>query len=139
MARLEECEKLKLYIEEISGKFETAQMENYKVGNSVIDAVLNYYISMLDTNVDIQILGICSENIKMSDVELCTVVSNIIQNAVEALAELTDADKRLFVECQRVKGYIQMKVKNSCQADKIIFDNKVESQRLLSVKRLNMV
>lgn len=117
-----ESDKVRSYVEEINGKITNGKKGNYVVGNSVIDAVINYYVSMLDEDVKVEIEGVCSENIKMSDVELCTVVSNIIQNAIEALAALTEGERRLFVGFQKAKGYVQMQVLNSCKNATIVFD-----------------
>ncbi len=113
---LVECgdlERVKNYIKGIEGNLHSNHNKVYIVGNSVIDVVLNYYISMLDTGVKVSIEGICAKNIGMSDVELCTVISNLIQNAEEALNRSVSDDKYLKIKFDSAEGYLNMQIRNS--------------------------
>lgn len=113
LIHLGNLEKVKDYVEGMQGKLQPNQSKIYMVGNDVIDVVLNYYISMLNSDVKVAIEGECLRKIKMSDVELCIVVSNLIQNATEALNQLDTSDKGLEIEFVHHKGYLLMRIKNT--------------------------
>lgn len=113
LIHLGNLEKVRDYVEGMQGKLQPNQNKIYMVGNDVIDVVLNYYISMLNSDVKVTIEGECLRKIKMSDVELCTVVSNLIQNATEALNQLDTSDKGLEIEFVHHKGYLLMRIKNT--------------------------
>ncbi len=113
LIHLGNLEKVRDYVEGMQGKLQPSQNKIYMVGNDVIDVVLNYYISMLNSDVKVTIEGECLRKIKMSDVELCTVVSNLIQNATEALNQLDVSDKGLEIEFVHHKGYLLMRIKNT--------------------------
>ena len=113
LIHLGNLEKVRDYVEGMQGKLQPNQNKIYMVGNDVIDVVLNYYISMLNSDVKVTIEGECLHKIKMSDVELCTVVSNLIQNATEALNQLDTSDKGLEIEFVHHKGYLLMRIKNT--------------------------
>ena len=119
-----EINKLQNYIEEITGKLYTIQGEMYRVGNDVVDVVLNYYISMLPTDVVVKVVGVCASNIGISDFELCTVVSNLIQNAEEALKKEGIEKRYLWIEFGRMEGYVLMKIRNSIVRNSVILDKK---------------
>lgn len=74
---------------------------------------------MLKEGVEVSITGKCASDIKMRDVELCTVVSNLIQNAEEALNKSESENCYLKVDFQNSKGYMQMQIRNSIPEDSI--------------------
>lgn len=134
MIDLGDIEKVKDYVCGMEGKLSPNDSKTYIVGNDVIDVVLNYYISLLDENVKVKIEGECHNNIKMSDVELCTVVSNLIQNATEALNQLDISEKILEIEFLDKKGYLFMKIINTIFYGNLCMGSKGE-KNFLTTKR----
>lgn len=119
-------EKVKNYIRGMEGSFNSNYNKVYIVGNSVVDAVLNYYISMLEKGVKVSVDGICSEKIKMTDAELCTVISNLIQNAEEALNRSAADNKYLNINFNSIDRYLNIRIKNSITENAVHLDNKNE-------------
>ena len=78
---------------------------------------------MLDTGVKVSIEGICAKNIGMSDVELCTVISNLIQNAEEALNRSVSDDKYLKIKFDSAEGYLNMQIRNSIAENMLYLDS----------------
>lgn len=105
--------KVQNYIESIVTNLHSIQNKAYTVGNSVVDAVLNYYISMLNTGIKVDVSGECPSNIDLDDVELCAIVSNLIQNAVEALNESDTYDNYIKIKFESNKEYMYMKIINN--------------------------
>ena len=85
LAQQGELEAVKQYINGIHGEMERIQKCCYSVGNMVLDAVLNRYLSMLPEDVKIRVSGFLQEQLPISDVELCTIFSNLMRNSVEEL------------------------------------------------------
>jgi sensor histidine kinase regulating citrate/malate metabolism len=83
------------------------------VGNEILDAILNYYLPSLKENVKISVTGKCIGNIKVSNMDLCTIFSNLIQNAVEEVAGDSTNEKELYVWIQEGKSYLQIEIINS--------------------------
>lgn len=124
LAQNEEINKIQEYIKNIENDLYYIEKRVFFVGNSVIDAVLNYYASLLDDDIDISIVGKCASEVKINDVELCTIISNLVQNATEALKLAKDVERYLKIEFWVEKNYMGMKIKNSYSGEKIVMDDK---------------
>lgn len=118
LAEREELGEVKQYIDEMQGQIIKIQKRSYSIGNSVIDAVLNYYLPMLQEGVEIKVRGYLEEDLSISDVELCIIFSNIIQNSVEELKKQQNGRKYLEVKIHTGKQDFIIKVCNSAQGKK---------------------
>ena len=96
LAERGELREVKKYITEIQGELVKIQKRCYSVGNPIMDAVLNYYLPALHGDVEIKIRGYLGETLLISDVELCIIFSNMIQNSVEEIKKQHNANKYLI-------------------------------------------
>ena len=71
------------YVEEIQGDIVKIQQKCYSIGNTIIDAFLNYYVQMLEDDVEVNVTGCLTREVAISDVELCTIFSNLIKNSLQ--------------------------------------------------------
>lgn len=85
LAKQGEMKPVADYVEEIQGDIVKIQQKCYSIGNTIIDAFLNYYVQMLEEDVEVSVTGCLTQEIAISDVELCTIFSNLIKNSVEEL------------------------------------------------------
>lgn len=108
-------EKIRDYLENMEGRIELIRKKVYITENDVIDAVLNYYIGLLDKEILINVEGKCKGSLSIGPVELCTIISNILKNAVEALEQLKDGKRYLRVRFMKNKDYLMIRVSNSIQ------------------------
>lgn len=118
LAERGELQEVKQYITEIQGELAKIQKRCYSVGNPVMDAVLNYYLPALHEDVEIKIRGYLGEALLISDVELCTIFSNMIQNSVEEIKKHNHVDKYLRVKVYTGNGDATIEVHNSAQGKK---------------------
>lgn len=85
-----------------------------KTGNVMADAILN---SKLNTakkiNVNLNVKANIPENTMLSDVELCSVLGNMLDNAVEACSALPEEERFIRVYIGRLKGQLYISVQNS--------------------------
>lgn len=85
-----------------------------KTGNVMADAILNSKLSVAEKlNIRINVKANIPNNIPLSDVELCAVLGNLLDNAAEACARLPESDRfmRIYIGC--LKNQLYMSVQNS--------------------------
>ena len=101
------------YLSHILGGFKKLQNSYYVTGNEMVDTIMNHFFGMLPDAVAITIKGRCPLQIDMKDTDVCTVFSNVFQNAVEEIIENEIKDAKVMIEVQKGKQYAEYKVKNS--------------------------
>jgi len=85
-----------------------------KTGNVMADAILNSKLSVAEKlNIRINVKANIPNDIPLSDVELCAVLGNLLDNAAEACAKLPESDRfmRIYIGC--LKNQLYMSVQNS--------------------------
>ena len=67
-------------------------------GNVNLDAILNSKISLAEKNgIRVDYKAACPANLTVSDIDLCALIGNLIDNAVEACEGLADPYIRLYI------------------------------------------
>lgn len=100
-----------------------------KTGNVMADAILNSKLrSAENLNVSLSVKASIPEKLAMSDVELCTVMGNLLDNAIEACAALSEEERFMRIYIGQFKKQFYISVQNS--AGKI----KKQNGRYLSTK-----
>lgn len=105
------------YLSSILGGFKKIQSSYYVTGNEMLDIIMNYFFGMLPKDVHIEIRGKCPVVIDMEDTDVCTIFSNIFQNAVEEIIEHNIKDACIIVEISKGKQYVEYKIINSLFTD----------------------
>ncbi|MCI9416940.1 MAG: GHKL domain-containing protein [Eubacterium sp.] len=110
----------KSYLKSILGGFKKIQNTYYVLGHEMIDTIMNYFFGMLPKDTEIVLKGRCAVNINMEDADICTIFSNLFQNAVEEITENRICNAKIIVEVYKGDQYINYIIKNSIHAQ---FDN----------------
>lgn len=105
--------KLDSYLDELAEDLNTVDTV-IKTGNVMADAVLNSKLSVAEkldikTTVKVQI----PSDIPLTDVELCAVLGNLLDNAAEACEKLDVKERFLRVYISKLKGQFYISVQNS--------------------------
>lgn len=79
---------------------------------------------------EISVMGQCTKKPLLSEVEFCTVFSNMIQNAVEEVKRQQEKKKYIKVKIKQGNQYLSITVKNS---SKLLWDRKEKD--LTTVKK----
>lgn len=101
-----------------------------KTGNVMADAILNSKLSIAEKlNIRLNVKANIPNNIPLSDVELCALLGNLLDNAAEACAKLPESERfmRIYIGC--LKNQLYMSVQNSAG------DVKKVAGRYLSTKQ----
>lgn len=98
--------------------------------NPVINAVLavkTYKANKLKIDTDIKIQNINLE--KTSEIDLCSIFSNLYDNAIEACEKIEYGAKRISIHVEEKKGYIIIKFINSYNGKIINVNDKIETSK----------
>lgn len=107
-----EWSSLKEYLAKLQGEMECIHKKCYVTGNKMLDILTNYYISLLPETVSVKVSG--RATIVIDEMRLCTIYSNLLQNAVEELLRI-QGDKASLLEISFQKGekFFRIVIKNS--------------------------
>lgn len=105
--------KLEEYLEQLAEDLDTVDTV-IKTGNVMADAILNSKLSVAEKmNVQTNVKVSIPEKIQMSDVELCSVLGNLLDNAIEACSNLPENERFIRIYIGRLKGQLYCSVQNS--------------------------
>ncbi len=85
-----------------------------KTGNVMADAILNSKLNVAEKmNIQLNVKANVPEALPMSDVELCSVLGNMLDNAVEACGTLPEEDRFMRIYIGKLKEQLYISVQNS--------------------------
>ncbi len=105
--------KLNEYLDSLACDLDTVDTV-IKTGNVMADAILNSKLAAAEKlNVRLNVKANVPEHLKMTDVELCSVLGNMLDNAIEACAALPENQRFMRVYIGKLKGQLYLSVQNS--------------------------
>lgn len=122
-------EEAKNYIIEMQNDLHSINKKMYTVGNEILDAILNYHLSGLGKEVKIEIHGMCNRELRISNVDLCTIFANPIQNATEELKKEYSGDRYLIIKVKTGLEILQIEITNSLSDESLYKANLLESKK----------
>lgn len=106
-------DKLSEYLCELSDDLDTVDTV-IKTGNVMADAILNSKLNVAEKmNIQLNVKVNIPTTLPMSDVELCSVLGNMLDNAVEACGTLPEEERFMRIYIGRLKGNLYLSVQNS--------------------------
>lgn len=101
------------YLNELADDLDTVDTV-IKTGNVMADAILNSKLNVAEKmNVKLNVKANVPEALPMSDVELCSMLGNMLDNAVEACGTLPEEERFMRVYIGKLKGQLYLSVQNS--------------------------
>ena len=103
-----EHEKVSEYLDRLDEDLTSVDMI-IKTGNIMIDAILNSKISLANSkNINVTAKATVPENLSISDIDLCVIIGNLLDNAIEACESITDGEKfiRIFIGMKNTQLYM---------------------------------
>ncbi len=117
------------YIEEISDRLNGCNMY-VSVCNSFVDAILNYYFQKTSKlNVNFIISGKMPNSCNIVMFDLCTIISNLLDNALEAVEKLDENDRWIEVTFRYDNLMIYCNVANPYSGELNIYKDKIISKK----------
>lgn len=106
-------DKLSDYLNELADDLDTVDTV-IKTGNVMADAILNSKLNVAEKmNIKLNVKANVPDKLPMSDVELCSMLGNILDNAVEACGTLPEEERFMRVYIGKLKGQLYLSVQNS--------------------------
>ena len=110
LAKENKIEQLIEYLEEYN-KIDSTKEPMVYCNNSTVDAILNHYILLAkDNGIEVHLNVALPEELKIRDTDLCIVIGNLLENAIEASKK--EKNKRKKLRINRSNEYICMLVSN---------------------------
>lgn len=110
LAKENKIEQLIEYLEEYN-KIDSTKEPMVYCNNSTVDAILNHYILLAkDNGIEVHLNVALPEELKIRDTDLCIVIGNLLENAIEASEK--EKNKRIKLRINRSNEYICMLVSN---------------------------
>lgn len=89
----------------------TSGMEEFQTGNALVDFLLTQKVNEArQKNIRIMTSVAPLSKLSVQEEDLCALLANLLDNAIEASLGRTDGDIQLFLD--RVKGYLRIRVRN---------------------------
>lgn len=114
----EKINELKDYFDELQGQFTTRNRILFS-GNDVVDAIMHYeLLHNCNKNVNISVYGKLPEISTVSPIDLCTVFSNLLSNAINAVNKCEETKKTwLEISFSSGKTYFSIEITNNVKPD----------------------
>lgn len=99
---------IKAYLDELDTDLNTVDTV-VKTGNAMADAILNSKISLAQSkSIDVHCDAHIPVKLKMSELDLCCILGNLFDNAIEASASLPEAERkiRVYMDMKGTQLYI---------------------------------
>lgn len=94
-----------------------------KTGNVMVDAILNSKLSLIQSHgIIVNAKAIVPSNLKISEIDLCTIIGNLMDNALEACLRQTEEETRfirVFIGILKEQLYISVYNSYSGEVHKI--------------------
>ena len=85
-----------------------------KTGNVMVDAILNSKISLaLNKKIDVNAKAKVPQELKVSEIDLCVIIGNLIDNSMEACMKQTENERRIRIYVGIFKNYLYISVANT--------------------------
>ena len=103
-----DMEAIKAYLEELDNDLSTVDTV-VKTGNAMADAILNSKISLAKSKgIEVKVDAHIPVKLKMSELDLCVIIGNLFDNAIEASMPLPKEQRiiRVYMDMKNTQLYI---------------------------------
>ncbi len=113
LAKEEQAKKVMAYIRNMEEQARFIQQKFYTTGNKVLDALVNYYGSLIELDTRLRVSGKVEHDLEITDTDLCTVFGNLLQNAVEGVMRVQGGEKYIWIQFEQGREYLRIRIENS--------------------------
>lgn len=126
-----EYDELYSYMNDIQGAIDKLST-SMQTGNDIVNIVVGDVLgNKVNNDIKLKWRGRLPDRLKISNMDLCIIFSNIIKNSVEALEKISEnIEKKIEVEIKQLENNIIIKVKNPISEKVNIIDDKLKTSKL---------
>ena len=111
------------YIDKLQVRLYDIKRKNYETGLEILNILLNNHLSKVAKDISVSIVGKVTAQPDISDVDFCTIFSNLLDNAIEEIGRAKYVNPYIKIEIKNGKMYLMIIIRNS---SKVIIEDKVE-------------
>lgn len=126
-----EYDELYSYMNDIQGAIDKLS-SGTQTGNDVVNIVLGDVLgNKVNNDIKLKWRGKLPDKLKISNMDLCVIFSNLLKNALEALEKIEEnIEKKIEVEIKQLENNIIIRVKNPISEKVNIIDDKLITSKL---------
>jgi sensor histidine kinase regulating citrate/malate metabolism len=111
---LDRHNELEKYLDELDEDLDNVDA-TIKSGNITVDAILNSKVSLaLSRKIDVNVSAYADDKMTVSDIDLCIIIGNLIDNAIDACMDIEDTERRFIrIYIGKLKKQLYISVTNS--------------------------
>ena len=117
LASNQKFSELTKYLKRMNANMEKAETVKYYTGNELLDIILNEKLSSCGNDVDIWVQGKVGEHICIDEMDLCVIVTNLLDNALEAVGKIKDGKKMIHIKILMGKRWMELSIANSVKGE----------------------
>lgn len=121
IADKEESFTLQEYVQGLLMDINSEKNKQYDVGNDVVNTILNYYLLPIKEDCVITLDGYMQELGNGYQKDLCTLFSNIIKNAAEAVEQVEEGNREIHISVNQGEKYLNIEIENT-MCDVLVLD-----------------
>lgn len=108
-----DMESVKNYLRELNQEILKIQKSIFITGNNLFDVILNEKLQEVRKETKILITGKASCKLKVSDIDMCIIFANLIDNAIEAVGKVKEKSTYIIIKFRTGHNYLKISIKNS--------------------------
>ncbi len=109
-------ETLRTYLDDMQGELQKIQGRKYATGNEILDIMSNFYLPQLSDKIKVNLRVRALP--KIDEMNLCTIYSNLLQNAVEELNSCPNREGNLDIIFSQDEDVFKLMIANSIFREK---------------------
>lgn len=115
---LNQIEEMQTYLDKLDTDLKSVDTV-LKTGNIMVDAILNSKISLaMSKNIHINAKAVVPDHLAVSEIDLCVIIGNLLDNAMEAcLKQPNESDRFIRVYIGKFKEQLYISVTNSMDGE----------------------
>lgn len=122
-------EEANKYLKEVTQTVSNIKLKRF-CSNRIVNTVLSFYESKsLDLNIELIAKVAIPETLSCDDVKFTSILSNALENAINAVSVLADTQKNILVLLEINSGKLIFQVKNPCNEDITFFNELPQAKR----------
>lgn len=111
------------YVSTLLADVSAISKAQYDVGNEIVNVIINYYFAPVTDCCEIHVNGIMGEELGIQSSDLSVLVSNLAKNAVEAVMQLPEGERKIRFKVSQGRDYLHMHMENTCTGN-FLYDKK---------------
>lgn len=120
MCTSEDNSQIKKYLSQLTNEVSSKKPVEY-TGNRELDAVIAPFVLEAESkNIKVQFKGRVSDNVAIDMFDMCTIISNLLNNAIEACEKIQEDKRIIGFEIAGYNSQIFISVSNSYDMESII-------------------